>query len=336
MPGIILAFVIGVGSYVLADRYIPGVSGILLAIVIGAAVRSFGWVPRWAEPGLKRSAKTLLRLGIVLFGLQLVLGDILVLGWEVVAVVLVTVVVSFFGTLAAARTLRMGGSDAVMLATGTSICGASAVAGAAAALDRGDGRDSRGRPLDSGAAASIAVVTLWGTAAMLSLPYLAEPLGLDGHAAGVWIGAGVHEVGQVVAAGGIVGATALSVAVTVKLARVVLLAPVVAGISLWSGRRGSGATGDAASGERPPLVPGFVLGFLAMVLFATFVGVPDAAAGYLETAATLLLTVAMAAVGTGVDLPGLLRRGGPALLAGLAGTLVTVGAALGAVLLLVV
>ncbi len=335
MPGIVLAFVIGVGSYVLADRYIPGVSGILLAIVIGIAVRSFGWVPWWAEVGLKLSAKTLLRLGIVLFGLQLVLGDILALGWEVVTVVVITVVASFFGTWAAARMLRLGGSDAIMLATGTSICGASAVAGAAAALDRGDGKDRSGRDLDSGVAAAIAVVTLWGTVAMLSLPFLAGPLGLDQHTAGVWIGAGVHEVGQVVAAGGIAGATAMSVAVTVKLARVVLLAPAVAGISLWSGRRSAGGSVSGTTGSRPPIVPGFVLGFLAAVLFATFVGVPDAAAGYLETAATLLLSVAMAAVGTGVDLPALLRRGGPALVAGLMGTLVTVGVALGAVLVLV-
>lgn len=335
MPGIVLAFVIGVGSYVLTDRYIPGISGILLAILIGAAVRTLGWVPQWAEAGLKRASKTLLRLGIVLFGLQLVLGDILALGWEVLAIVIVTVVTSFAGTLAAACVLRMRTGDAVMLATGTSICGASAVAGAAAALDRGDGRDRTGKELDSGAAAAVAVVTLWGTAAMLTLPYVAGPLGLDAHATGVWIGAGVHEVGQVVAAGGIAGATALSVAVTVKLARVVLLAPVVAGISLWSGR-GASASDKSSAGARPAVVPGFVLGFMAAVLFATVIGVPEAAAGYLETAATLLLTVAMAAVGTGVDVVGLVRRGGPALLAGLAGALVTVSVALGAVHLLLI
>lgn len=329
---------------VLAHRgaeLIPGMSGLLLAICAGIGLRTFGWVPRWAEQGLRAAATTVLRLSIVLLGLQLVFADMLALGWEVLILVIATVTLTFFGTLLGAYALGTPRSESIMLATGTSICGASAVAAAAAALDRGDGRDRAGRSVDSAAAVSVAVVTLCGTAAMLALPLLADLIGLDDRTAGIWIGAGVHEVGQVVAAGGMVGATALAVAVVVKLARVTLLAPVIAVISLVDRRR-AGADSEHGQNEssggrrrRPPLIPGFILGFLATAALASTVDLPAQLLETAQSATTMLITTAMVGVGVGVDLPQMLRHGGPALALGVFGTLVALAVALiGVVILL--
>ncbi|EXF24527.1 membrane protein [Nesterenkonia sp. AN1] len=334
LPGIALALIIAIAAHRLIAELIPVVSGLLIAVLAGIALRSLGWVPAWAERGLGWAAKTLLRAGIVLLGLQLALGDLLGLGWQVLAVVVLAVGVTFFGMLGLGRLLGAPRGMTTLLATGTAICGASAVAAAAAAIDRGDGKDDDGAPVQSAAAAAVAVVTLYGTLALLALPALGALLGLGEEQLGVWIGASIHEVGQVVAAGGVVGAAALATATLVKLARVVLLAPVVAGISL-AGRRRRITADHQGGGRRPPLIPLFVLGFLAMMLLRSVTDLPAPTLDFAADVTTMLLTTAMVGVGASVDLRRLLREGGPALLLGAGGTVLAVGTGLVSVLLLV-
>nr|WP_255316498.1 putative sulfate exporter family transporter [Nesterenkonia sp. Act20] len=333
LPGVALALIIAIAAQRIIAELTPVISGLLVAVLAGIALRTLGWVPWWAENGFGWAAKKLLRAGIVLLGLQLALGDLLGLGWEVLAVVAVTVTVTFFGMLGMGRLFGTPRGTTMLLATGTAICGASAVAAAAAAIDRGDGKDDDGAPVQSAAAAAVAVVTLYGTVAMLALPALGGVLGFDEEQMGVWIGASVHEVGQVVAAGGVIGATALATATLVKLARVVLLAPVVAGISL-AGRRGRSVEAESAVGRRPPLVPLFVLGFLAMMALRSFTDLPQSTLDFSADVTTMLLTTAMVGVGAAVDLRLLLRQGGSALILGGAGTVVAVVTALAGVLLL--
>jgi uncharacterized integral membrane protein (TIGR00698 family) len=170
------------------------------------------------KPGLALASKRLMRIGVVLLGLQLGLSDIVGLGWRAVLLVVAVVALSFAGTYAIARALRMPGQQPLLLATGFSICGASAI-GAMAGV-------TRAKPADQGA--PVALVTLCGTLAIAVLPPLAGPLGLDDVAFGHWVGAGVHDVGQVVATAQIAGSAALTIAIAVKLTRVLLLAPVVA------------------------------------------------------------------------------------------------------------
>jgi len=334
LPGAALALIIAIAAHRIIAGLSPVISGLLVAVIAGIALRTLGWVPWWAERGLGWVAKQLLRAGIVLLGLQLALGDLLGLGWEVLLVVVVTVAVTFFGMLALGRVFGTPRGTTMLLATGTAICGASAVAAAAAAIDRGDGKDDDGAPVQSAAAAAVAVVTLYGTLAMLALPPLGGLLGFGEEQMGVWIGASVHEVGQVVAAGGVIGAVALATATLVKLARVVLLAPVVAGISLSARRRRSAEAGHGAR-RRPPLIPLFVVGFLAMMALRSLTDLPASTVDFWSQVTTMLLTTAMVGVGAAVDLRRLLRQGGPALLLGGAGTVLALGTGLlGVVLLL--
>ncbi|GAA1135528.1 YeiH family protein [Nesterenkonia lutea] len=332
LPGAALALIIAIAAHRIIAELTPVVSGLLVAVIAGIALRSLGWVPWWAEDGFGWAGKKLLRAGIVLLGLQLALGDLWGLGWEVLVIVVITVAVTFFGMLGMGRLFGASRGTTMLLATGTAICGASAVAAAAAAIDRGDGKDDDGAPVQSAAAAAVAVVTLYGTAAMLALPALGGLLGLGQQQMGVWIGASVHEVGQVVAAGGVVGAVALATATLVKLARVVLLAPVVAGISL-AGRRRRTAE-PAGVRKSPPLIPLFVLGFLAMMILRSVTDVSESTVDFTADVTTMLLTTAMVGVGAAVDLRRLLRQGGPALLLGAAGTVLAIGTGLLGVLLL--
>jgi uncharacterized integral membrane protein (TIGR00698 family) len=269
-------------------------------------------------PGLTLSAKRLLRIGVVLLGLKLSLVDVAGLGWATVLSVVGILVATFLVTWQLGRWARLPGDQPLLLAAGFSICGASAI-GAMSAVTRDRGKD---------AATPVALVTLCGTAAIAVLPALGSALGLTPVQFGAWTGASVHDVGQVVATAQTAGASALAIAVVVKLTRVVMLAPVVA-ITSAVVRRGGG---DA--GTRPPLVPLFVVGFLAAVVLRTLVDLPEAVVTGADTVQTVLLGLALVGLGSSVRLERLARTGGRAVLVGLGSWVFVAGLSLLVVLAL--
>ncbi|MHB1290208.1 YeiH family protein [Georgenia sp.] len=356
-PGLALMSVVAAAAFAV-NSLTPVVSALLVAILAGVLVRNAGWLPAAAEEGIRYGARTVLRLGVVLLGLQLSVPEVLALGWGAIVVIILTVALTWSLTLLLGRWLRVPPALRLLLATGTAVCGASAVAAMSAVL----GSRDAGRPaveehaveeedVEDAAATAVAAVTIFGTISMFALPTVAGAIGLADRPAGIWLGAAVHEVGQVVAAGGVMGSAVLATAVVTKLGRVVLLAPLVAGVGYARGRRAraaveravavdsaaviTGAPPTGAAHTRPPLVPGFVLGFLALVAVRSLAPVPQPVLDGVATATTLVLTIAMAALGTGVNLRVLLSRGGPALLLGLAGAVVAAGVSLVGVLLLV-
>ncbi|OJX64724.1 MAG: hypothetical protein BGO95_03035 [Micrococcales bacterium 73-13] len=273
------------------------------------------------KPGLGIAARTLLRAGIVVLGLRLSLVDIAALGWLGVLAIVAIVVASFLVTWLIARALRLPGDEPVLVAAGFSICGVSAI-GAMSAARRSPAQDS-GTPT--------ALVTLYGTLAIVVLPALAAALHLSPAAAGQWTGLAVHDVGQVVATAGTLGTGALAVAVVVKLTRVLLLAPMAA-IAAIGTRRAARRSGEQG-GRLPAIVPLFIVGFLAMVVIRTLVPLPEwllAAADLLQSA---LLAAALTAIGAGLRLERLVRSGPRALAAGALSWLAILVMALGAVLL---
>src|SRR5699024_3551142 len=149
-----------------------------------------------------------------------------------------------------------------------SICGAAAVAGAASVTDPDD--DAEGQTVTA-----VALVDIFGAAIIALLPLASHLLRLRAAPARTWAGAPAHDSAQAVAVGGILGPDALAAAVVVKLARVLLPAPVVAGLGVRQRRvtraRGAGAV---SARRRPPLVPPFVVGFLALVLLRALVTLP--------------------------------------------------------------
>jgi uncharacterized integral membrane protein (TIGR00698 family) len=271
---------------------------VLLGVVVAQIPRARPAVDGALAPGLTLSAKRLLRIGVVLL----------------VAILAATFVV----TWALGRWARLPGDQPLLLAAGFSICGASAI-GAMSAVTRDRGRD---------AATPVALVTLCGTAAIAILPPLASALGLTDMQFGAWTGASVHDVGQVVATAQTAGASALAIAIVVKLTRVVMLAPVVAITSLVIRRRG----GDV--GARPPIVPLFVVGFLVAVVLRTVVPIPETVLGAADLLQTVLLGLALFGLGTGIRFEKLARTGGRAVAVGLASWIFIAVVSLGAVQLL--
>jgi uncharacterized integral membrane protein (TIGR00698 family) len=252
-------------------------------------------------PGLKFSSRSLMRTGIVLLGLKLSLIDIAALGWGAILVVVGIVLATFGLTWALGRALRLPGQEPLLLAAGFSICGASAIGAMAGAT----------RAKEQEQATPVALVTLCGTLAIAVLPALQQPLGLTDLQFGHWVGASVHDVGQVVATAQVAGASALAVAVVVKLTRVVMLAPMVAVAAAVTRRSGE------QGGTRPEIVPLFVIGFLAAVLLRTLLPLPEGLLAAADTAQTWVLAAALFALGSAVRVRALVTTGWRALLVAL-------------------
>ncbi|MFD3544388.1 YeiH family protein [Streptomyces sp. NPDC058655] len=309
----------------LIHRAVPAVPMLTASVVLGIAaahlpgVRVF--VRGTARPGLSLAGRRLMRIGIVLLGLGLGLDQVLRLGWATVAMVAGVVAATFFGTLWLGRRLGLPGDQPLLIATGYSICGASAI-GAVSEVSGSDEED---------VAASVALVTLCGTLAIAVLPLLQAPLGLSDAAFGSWVGASVHDVGQVVATAQTAGPGALGEAVLVKLMRVALLAPLVAAVAFSVRARRRGVR--TASGRRPAPVPLFVAGFLAAAALRALGVLPDAALGWAHTVQEALLAAALFGLGSAVHLPTLARTGGRAAALGLAAWAVVAGVAYAGVLL---
>jgi uncharacterized integral membrane protein (TIGR00698 family) len=324
LPGLALAAG-GVMLAILVHRALPAVpmltAAVLLGIGAGQLPGSRTLVQGAAKAGLGVAAKRLMRVGVVLLGLKLSLSDVAGLGWATVAMVLTVVAATFAGTWWLGRRIGLPGDQPLLVATGYSICGASAI-GAVSQVTGSEEEDIAG---------SVALVTLCGTLAIAVLPLLHAPLGLDAVGFGRWVGASVHDVGQVVATAQTAGPAALREAVLVKLMRVALLAPLVAGIGVTMRRRRR----TAVVGKRPPVLPLFVAGFLAMIVLRSTgllgTGTLDAAARVQE----LVLAAALFGLGAAVNLRGLVRTGGRMAALGLASWVMVAGVSYGGVLLTV-
>ncbi|MER7009760.1 putative sulfate exporter family transporter [Dactylosporangium sp. NPDC000555] len=305
-PGLLAASAAAAVGYAVNRVVGSAASPVVVAVVLGILVRGLGGYHSRLRDGLAFASRTLLRAGVVPLGLQLAVSDIRQLGVGAVAVAVLGVVTAFVVTRWCGRLLGLGPARALLIATGVSVCGASAVAAMQEVTD-GDEED---------VVTAVAVVTVIGTLCLAALPALGVLLGLDETTLGLWAGMSVHEVGQVVAIGGMAGTTALTVAVVAKLCRVLLLAPLVAVVAAT--RR----VAADATGTRPPVLPWFVVGFMAMAAVRGIGLVPE---GFLHGAATasgVMLAAAMFALGAAVDLRSIARGGWRALSAGVLGTTV--------------
>lgn len=342
LPGIALAAVCAGAAFALA-QLMPLLSALLIALIIGIIVRNIGAIPPSCEAGFAFVNRTVLRLGVVLLGLRLSIPAIIALGPGVIVTIVITVAATYLITLTVGHWMKISHPAVLLTATGTAICGAAAVAAMSAVVPGNPKAEDPREEVDEAAATAVASVTLFGTLALLALPVLGAWMAMEPTALGAWIGAAVHEVGQVVAGAGIAAdtlsgdaaKTLTDTAVVTKLGRVAMLAPLVAIVGAIEARRAFAAeerriaeaeaaavlSGDPvphqlAKRVKPPIMPLFVAGFLAMVLVRSFVPLPAGVISGAELTATILLTAAMVAMGSGVRVKRLVQTGGRAIALG--------------------
>lgn len=317
LPGLFLCGVITAVGYALQQAELAAsgrawIEALVLAILVGAAVRT-AWTPgeRW-RPGINFSAKLLLEIAVVMLGASVSLATILSAGW--------ILLVSILGIVAGAITLSftighfLGLSKrlAILVACGNSICGNSAIAAVAPVIGA-SGDD---------VASSIAFTAVLGVVVVLILPMIGTILGMTQLAYGALAGLTVYAVPQVIAATAPVGAKAVQIGTLVKLIRVLMLGPVCLALSLLTPKlreeadepAGHVTAGDRPKAGRPPLhqlVPWFIIGFLIMVALRSASLIPAQALGPISEAATILTVISMAALGLGVDVRTVSKAGAP-------------------------
>ncbi len=324
LPGLVVSVLLATAAFLLADQ--PFVkdtlhlSALLLVILLGMALRTFMSLPAWAAPGVRVAQRPLLRWAVAGLGFRLSLGEIVRIGGPALAVV----VTSTFAALAfgvwVGRRLGLSDKLATLLSVGGGICGASAVVAADSVL-HAEKRES---------ALALGIITLLGTLGIVAYPWIGRAAGMSDFLYGVWDGASLHEMAQVVAAGAGYSREATDVATVVKLARITLLAPVVfylawrvrqVGVGAFAASGRTGVESQAAEASKSPhisLMPWFLVLF---VLFATlnstgWLGAP--LVKHIQRADLWLLCVGMAGVGLQTSFADLGRAGWAPIAAGAA------------------
>lgn len=281
-PGMLACAVVGAAAAFLSEHY--GAPVMLFALLLGMAM-NFLSADGPCRPGIEFTAKQVLRIGIALLGLRITVAQVAALGWGPVGLVVLCVVLTIGVSVVAARLLGFRGLFGLLTGGATAICGASAALALAAALPN--------HPMkDKATLFTVIGVSALSTLAMVAYPMLARALGLDEQQAGMFLGATIHDVAQVVGAGYSISAPAGDTATLVKLMRVAMLLPVIV-LAVLVTRAG----GDAAAGERPPLLPWFAVAFALLVAVNSTGWVPRTVQATGNDFSRWCLVAAIAAIG---------------------------------------
>ena len=281
-PGVLTAVTIALAASFLAERY-EGPQ-LLFALLFGMAFNFAADGPR-VKAGIDFASKKILRFGVALLGARIGLEQIVALGAAPAAIVVAAVVGTILCGWLLSRLLRRPAADGLLTGGAVAICGASAALAISAVLPQG--KDHQRFTL-----LTVVGVTTLSTVAMVLYPLVAESLGLDARGAAIFLGGSIHDVAQVVGAGFMISPEVGDGATLVKLLRVALLVPVVLVFAQLFRKAGGGD-----GGARPPLLPGFLVAFVALVALNSFGVVPGPMAAWLGELSRWCLVVAIAALG---------------------------------------
>lgn len=282
-PGLLISGLIAISAQFISEHY--GAPAMLMALLFGIALNFLSEEPRCAN-GIAFSAKTVLRFGVALLGTRISFEMAADLGWSVVSLVVAGVIATVGFGMAVSRLFGYRARFAFLSAGSVAVCGASAAMAISAILPKDDRSEER-------LVFTVVGVTLLSTIAMIIYPILADLMGMEASVAGVFIGATIHDVAQVVGAGFSMSEETGEVATVVKLIRVAMLAPVILVASLIIRRYVKAA--DIS--ERPAIMPSFVVVFVLLVALNSFAIIPASVIAFSTELSRWALLTAIAAVG---------------------------------------
>ena len=292
-PGLAIAAVVGIAATFLSLHY--HASAMLFALLLGMALNFLAEEGK-CLPGIQFASSVVLRTGVALLGLRITISQVMALGWATVALVVASVALTILAGIALARFMKLGSALGTLTGGAVAICGASAALAIASILPRHANAERD-------ASFTVIGVTALSTLAMIVYPIVAGALGLSPHASGIFIGATVHDVAQVVGAGYSISQDAGDTATIVKLLRVAMLLPVCLVIGLALHVRGSQAAHAA------PVLPWFAVVFALLVLLASTGWVPAPLIDAGSTFSRWCLVTAIAAIGIKTSLKSLVDMG---------------------------
>jgi uncharacterized integral membrane protein (TIGR00698 family) len=303
------------------NSFQSAISPLALCVAFGFIVANFIKWPAFAAPATKLSSKTLMRIGVALLGAQVSVVSLKEIGLKGVITVAIVVLFTIFGILGLSKLFKMSGDLGLLIGVGFGVCGATAVAAIR----------PQTRATEEETSYAIGLISLCGTLSIFFLPFLGHIFNLDTREFGAWAGAAVHDVGQVVATASVWGDDAGKYAIVVKLARVCLLAPIVLILSLrhrkWLTSQGESEN----SSVKVPLIPYFVLGFIAVATIHNVVNLNETLLDYIVLTSKVLLGAGLVALGSGVRWKSIRAIGPRPMAMGMIAWVIVAGVALAAV-----
>jgi len=298
MPGLMLTAAIAALALHTGAK-LTYVTPLIASMGIGILLRNAFIIPSAYKAGIFFSMRQVLRFAVALLGIRITFDKIIGLGWEGLIVALAPLFLTFLFAVIIGKLLKVSPASSLLIGTGTSICGASAILTAGAIT----------RSKDEDIIVAISSITVFGTISMLLYPFMfkADMLPITDIQYGYWTGASIHEVAQVVTAAFGGGDKSGEIGILVKLTRVAALIPVTLILS-YLVNRGVIKHGGAEE-EKSITFPFFLLGFLGMVVLNSLQFFTPKAVHWIEFFDVFLLTMAMAGMGLETDFRQLLKVG---------------------------
>lgn len=294
-PIVLLAFII--------SHLLPSLSPLFLSLLSGLIIGNLISGRSSIDQGAPLISKHGMRIGIALLGFQISFSNLRSVGWKGFLAILIVVLVTFTVTRWLGPRVGLTPGLSLLLASGFSICGASAIAAVGAA--RKSDKDE--------ISYAVGLVTLLGTLSIFVIPPLTRLLSLSNLTAGSWIGAAVHDIGQVIATASLVGGSTIKFAVITKLSRVVLLAPLLIFLSI----SGTKSAGEDQSVKVRKLLPPFIMAFIGCVILNNFITLTSHEIGVLNNLSKFLLAFGLFSMAIKVRFAALRKIGGAPLALGI-------------------
>ncbi|HMK43282.1 MAG TPA: putative sulfate exporter family transporter [Dissulfurispiraceae bacterium] len=298
MPGLILTSIISALALHTGAK-ITYVTPLIAAMGMGILLRNAFIIPDAYKAGIFFSMRQILRFAVALLGIRITFAKIIGLGWEGIVIALVPLALTLLLTVILGRALQVAPMSALLIGTGTSICGAAAVLTTGAVT----------RAKDEDVIVAISSITVFGTMSMLAYPiaFKLDFLPISSEQYGYWVGASIHEVAQVITAAFSGGDESGEIGIIIKLTRVAALIPVALIISMLVAR-GTIRQGEGTD-KAAVAFPFFLLGFIGMVALNSVDFFTPKAVHWIELFDMFLLTMAMAGMGLETDFRQLMRVG---------------------------
>jgi uncharacterized integral membrane protein (TIGR00698 family) len=275
LPGILFVFALAIGGKVLSDwlqsvivvNWVRSLaSNVIIAIVGGMIIGNLVPLPKWLAPGIN-TYEFFLKVGIVIMGARFLVTDVARLGGIGLLMVVVEILFSIAFVTLFARWFRLPDKLGSLISVGVGICGVSAIIGAAGSIEA--------KKEETGYA--IAVILVFGAAALIAYPLIGRLLGMSDKLFGIWAGLAVDNTAEAVATGAIYSKAALAYTTLAKLCRNALMGFVILGFAVYYARRGMAREVTNKGLFLWQKFPKFVLGFIALsvlfsILLAAFPG----------------------------------------------------------------
>ena len=320
LPGLaLIAAVVGVAFEI--HNLQPAISPLALCVAFGFLIANFASWPSFANAGTALAGTNLMRIGVALLGAQVSVVSLKAIGVKGVITVILVVGFTIVGILGLSKLFKLSGELCLLIGVGFGVCGATAVAAIR----------PQTRATQEETSYAIGLISLCGTLSIFLLPFLGHLMGLSDQTFGAWAGAAVHDVGQVIATASVWSDEAVKSAVVIKLARVCLLAPIVLILSIRHRRYLMSQGESATNSAKVPLIPFFVLGFIAVAILHNAFDLTTRLHDDIVLTSKLLLGAGLVALGSGVRWKAIRAIGPRPMLMGLMAWVIVGAVALAAV-----